>query len=88
MSEQATTYTLYIKTGCPYCRKVMDFMNEHDIALPTMNLVEWPTAKEELVNIGGKLQVPCLVIDGKALYESDDIIAYMQDHLKELQGQA
>ncbi|MDR2716000.1 MAG: glutathione S-transferase N-terminal domain-containing protein, partial [Coriobacteriaceae bacterium] len=32
-----------------------------------------------LIKIGGKKQIPCLVIEGKALYESDDIIAYLGD---------
>ena len=79
-------YTLYVKTGCPFCAKVLRFMDENDIALPTLNTIDWPAAKDDLINIGGKMQVPCLVIDGKALYESDDIIAYMRDHLKELQA--
>ena len=29
------------------------------------------------MSAGGKVQVPCLFIDGKAMYESDDIIAYL-----------
>jgi glutaredoxin len=30
-----------------------------------------------LVSNGGKRQVPCLFIDGKPLYESEDIIDYL-----------
>ncbi len=31
--------------------------------------------------LGGKVQSPCLVENGKAMYESDDIIAYLQSLL-------
>lgn len=37
-----------------------------------------PGNQNDLVRIGGKKQVPCLVINGKPLYESDDIIAYLR----------
>lgn len=35
---------------------------------------------EDLIKRGGKDQVPCLFIDGKALYESDDIIKYFKEN--------
>ena len=54
-------HTLYYKKQCPFCQKVLRFMDQND-----------------LVRIGGKKQVPCLVINGKPLYESDDIIAYLR----------
>ncbi len=73
-------YVLYYKPTCPYCQKVLKFMEMRCIELPLKNTLE-PGVREELVEIGGKPQVPCLVIDGKALYESSDIIAYMRENL-------
>lgn len=72
-------YTLYVKAGCPFCAKVLNFMDEHDIVLPIMDisLEPYKDGYDKLINLGGKYQVPCLDIDGKALYESDDIIAYL-----------
>ena len=37
-----------------------------------------PAFRDELIKIGGKGQVPCLVNDGKALYESTDIIEWFK----------
>ena len=37
-------------------------------------------AAETLVKVGGKRQVPCLFIDGKPLYESMDIIKWLEEH--------
>jgi len=45
------------------------------------NITEDPKAKEELLHLGGKVQVPCLFIDGTPLYESDDIIDYLKSNL-------
>lgn len=38
--------------------------------------------RQELIDIGGKPQVPCLVIDDKAIYESDDIIQWFKKDWK------
>lgn len=75
------SYTLYTMSTCPFCRRVETFMKEHGIDLPRKDILAEVGARDELISIGGKGQVPCLVIDGKALYESADIIAYMDQHL-------
>lgn len=68
--------TLYFKPTCPFCLKVLAYMEQQDIACE-MRDTRQPGVRDELVAIGGKGQVPCLVIDGEPLYESDDIIAYL-----------
>ena len=68
---------LYYRDFCGYSRKVLDYMEEHGIKMALHCLQTEEGAEERLVEIGGKAQVPCLIIDGKALYESDDIIAYL-----------
>lgn len=69
---------LFIKQSCPYCQKVLHFMKSRHIEVPLRDIVEEPGARDELIAVGGKGQVPCLFIDGKPLYESDDIIAYLR----------
>ncbi len=68
--------TLYYKPTCPYCVKVMAYMQDQDIACQMKNTTE-PGVRDELIHIGGKGQVPCLIIQGSPLYESDDIIQYL-----------
>ena len=74
----ATAYELYIMKSCPFCRKVIRFMYQHNIDLPLRDINEDPEARATLERVGGEVQVPCLFIDGKPLYESDDIIAYLE----------
>lgn len=73
-------YELFIRSMCPYCRKVQAYMQSAGIELPTYDISVDDSARETLIREGGKQQVPCLFIDGKALYESDDIIAYLAAH--------
>ena len=73
--------TLYHNPGCPYCEKVKRFMQQKGITIPMKSTYEG-NHREELIAIGGKPQVPCLIIDGKAMYESGDIIAWMDQHYR------
>lgn len=70
---------LYVKPGCPFCQKVLNYLAQHDRQIETRNVFEG-TNLDDLVRIGGKNQAPCLLIDGAPLYESDDIIAWLEAH--------
>ena len=71
---------LYIMPGCPFCRKVLSYMERQGIEIPLRDITANPSGRATLQNGGGKVQDPCLFIDGKPLYESDDIIAYLEAH--------
>jgi len=72
---------LYMFETCPYCQKVIS-----EIALSGRNDVVFHNIHEneadrlELIRVGGKQQVPCLFIDGKPLYESDDIVDWLRSN--------
>ena len=72
---------LYIRYTCPFCMKVLRFMDRAGIDLPLHDISVSEDDRRYLVENGGKQQVPCLFIDGRALYESDDIIAWMAREL-------
>ena len=78
-----TELTLYHFMGCPYCQRVRDFLSKEGITVPMKDTHANPLYREELIKIGGKTQVPCLVIDGKALYESLDIIEWFKKNYKQ-----
>lgn len=78
---ETTDLVLYYKPTCPYCQKVLSFMKEHDITVPLVNVDAEAGARQTLAEQGGKVQVPCLFIKGRPLYESDDIIAWMNQNL-------
>ncbi len=76
---------LYYASYCPYSQKVLSYLTQIGKTLPMRSLEAHPEAREELKTLGGKAQVPCLVIDGKPLYQSDDIIAWISEHQDQLQ---
>ena len=71
------TLELYIKDGCPFCHKVLSFMDKNGIELPLHNISRSEEDLDRLVEVGGKRQVPCLFVDGAPMYESNDIIDYL-----------
>ena len=75
-------YKLFVGTICPYCKKVENFMNENNIEIEIVNIEEDREAMNELIEKGGKRQVPCLLHDGNYLYESDDIIEFLSQNAK------
>lgn len=70
---------LYYKPTCPYCVKVLNYMGENNIeTIELLNVDEIDGLRAELAEKGGKTQVPALDIDGKIMYESDDIVEYLK----------
>ena len=75
-------YILYVKTGCPYCERVLSFAEKNGIEFDFRNRSE-PGVIDELVARGGKCQFPYLVDTGRnvEMYESEDIVAYLTERI-------
>ena len=73
---------LYYRPGCSYCEKVLSFTETKKINLILKDIRNPPSNRDELFQLGGKGQVPCLNINGKALYESVDIINWLDKNFK------
>jgi len=74
--------TLYHFQGCPYCQRVKDYLSKEGIDVPMKDIHQTPAFQDELIKLGGKGQVPCLAVDGKAIYESLDIIEWFKKNYK------
>jgi glutathione S-transferase len=71
---------LYEFEACPYCRKVREALSILDLnAMIYPCPKKGPRFREEVKRRGGKYLFPYLVDPntGKAMYESDDIVAYL-----------
>ncbi len=73
-------FDLYISETCPYCRKVIDILEENNIKYNKKNVIE-PANLNMLLKLGGKAQVPFLddFENNISMYESDDIIEYVMN---------
>lgn len=79
VSKEKHSLVLYIRPQCPYCKKVMNCLASLNKTIPIQNINE-PKALQEYRNVGYKMTVPCLLIDGVPLYESKDIIKWLKAH--------
>lgn len=68
---------LFILETCPYCKKVMAFLDEHKMKYRKIDISNKEN-EESLIRIGGKRQVPFMIDKDRniQMYESNDIIEY------------
>ncbi|MBQ9690779.1 MAG: glutaredoxin [Eggerthellaceae bacterium] len=74
---------LYKRMFCPYCNMVLEWIAQNWPSEKPLTVKDTRIdagAEDELMRVGGKSQVPCLFIDDKPLYESADIIAWLDEH--------
>lgn len=75
--------TLYVKTGCPFCAKVRNAIEELGIEdqVEEKNIKD-ESVVDELMELGGQRMVPFLVDSEREvqMYESDDIVTYLKEH--------
>lgn len=71
-------FDLFELERCPYCQKVMKYMDENDIAYVKHD-IDNKQEEETLIRLGGKRQVPFIFNQksGLKMYESADIIEYL-----------
>ena len=93
LDRQMAGLALYQYAACPFCVKVRWAMRRYSLNIDLRDAKRHPQFAEELVAGGGKLKVPCLRIerieggdgsDGDVtwMYESSDIIAYLEQRLE------
>jgi len=80
--------TLYFKPSCPFCQKVLVAAEEMGVGLNQKDILSDDSLRDELIEKGGKKQVPYLEDPemGEAMYESDDIIAYLKENYADTPG--
>lgn len=88
INEQTKAITLYQYRACPFCVKVRRSMKRLSLPIETRDAKRSETAKNELLNGGGILKVPCLrVVDDTGsenwMYDSKEIIGYLEQRFAE-----
>ena len=80
-------FALYQFNACPFCVKVRRQIRRHALNIELRDARNDETHKQALIEGGGRHKVPCLRVmnpagDDTWLYESDDIISYLNTELK------
>ena len=79
---------LYHKMPCPFSSKVRRFIEENGLKNQVVyhDIMKEEGTREKLNELTGKEQVPCLVVDGEPILESDAIIDWIEENLAARQG--
>lgn len=84
IDKEVSNLTLYQFQTCPFCIKVKRNNKRLSLKIETRDAQHNQTYREELLQGGGQVKVPCLrIVDKKGndnwMYESDEIMKYLQD---------
>ncbi|MEJ2479658.1 MAG: glutathione S-transferase N-terminal domain-containing protein [Acidihalobacter sp.] len=84
VDEAVAQMALYHYQACPFCIKTRRAMTRLSLPIELRDTQHDDARREELRQGGGELKVPCLRIaeadgDVRWMYESEDIIAYLQE---------
>lgn len=84
LDQKTGSLALYQYQACPFCVKTRRHIRRLGLNIELRDAKD-PQWRGELEQLGGKVQVPCLLIDKssgspKWLYESTDINQYLESH--------
>lgn len=84
IDREVSNLTLYQFKTCPFCIKVKRNNKRLSLNIEMRDAQHNPAYREELLQGGGQIKVPCLkIVDEKGndswMYESDEILQYLQD---------
>lgn len=84
MDQRTRNLALYQFNTCPFCIKVRRQIKRQSLDIQLLDAQYNQQHRDELLNEGGEIKVPCLKMTSETgeaswLYESNDIIKYLQD---------
>lgn len=85
LNDKTSDLALYQYQACPFCVKTRRTIRRLGLNIEIRDAKNDAAWREQLETQGGKVQVPCLLIDKNSdnpqwLYESTDINEYLQKH--------
>ena len=73
---------LYIRDGCPFCKKVVQATGEFGLKegedFTVIDAAPGTQGRDVVLNRGGKAMVPFMIDGETSMYESGDIIDYLK----------
>ena len=76
---------LYYMESCPFCAKVLSTLDQQGMVsqVTAYDISEDERSAERLMELNkGDEQVPCLVVDGRPMLGSDEIITWLSENVR------
>ncbi len=76
---------LYVKTGCPYCRRAKEYLDEQQIAYEEVDVRGDASGMKKLEQLSGQTKTPTLDWDGNVLanFGVDELQRFLAEHTAE-----
>ena len=87
IDEQTRNLVMYQFLTCPFCIRTRRAIKRLSLNIETRDALRHPPSRQELLQGGGQIKVPCLRIsdaqgNDEWMYESSDIIHYLQENFE------
>ncbi|MEO7598446.1 MAG: glutaredoxin family protein [Opitutus sp.] len=71
---------LYVKSGCPWCDEVIEFMDRNGVSYREQNVSESAEVMKEMQKKSGQTKAPTLDWHGKILadFGVDEVVPFLQ----------
>ena len=79
---------LYYFESCPFCVMVLRTIERLKLAVEFRDIYSEREHLDKLASDTGKRTVPCLYIDGKPMFESSDIMDWLEKNAANLKKKA
>jgi glutaredoxin len=78
--EAETLPILYVKTGCPWCQEVIEFLDAHGVGYREQNVSDDSGAFAEMQAKSGQTRAPTLDWNGKILadFGVDELVPFLR----------
>ncbi|MCB9060032.1 MAG: glutathione S-transferase N-terminal domain-containing protein [Halobacteriovoraceae bacterium] len=77
--------SLYYFESCPFCQIVLAAIKDLSIKVELRDIRKDELHSKKLLNDTGRQTVPCLYIDNKPMFESRDIVNWLQKNQSNLE---
>ncbi len=71
---------LFYYDSCYFCRLVLSVIEELNLKVEMKNILEDRSNLQRLMNDTGRRTVPCLYIDNVPMFESEDIMDWLEQN--------
>lgn len=76
---------LFYYDGCPFCQYVLSTIEKLNLKVENCNIQKNEECYNRLMEDTGKRTVPCLYIDNKPMFESSDIMQWLETNQENLE---
>lgn len=76
------TPILYVKTGCPYCKAAMDYLDQRQVTYEKVDVRGSDAKMRKLQEISGQTKTPTIDWDGDVLadFGAEQLDGYINKH--------